>query len=171
MHLTLSRSDELVDTFPECPDSVAPVFDFLPMEDKSFFILAKEDGSFLQGVWNDPDGVYFESHDADSEVFSSSVNCVSIAIAKDITAAYRKLNPEWRRFCEWVDEDSPESLDHESAGWMGHFDGVALRQVLETLERNKIPCAAAPDQGAFLVQVPPEHDASARRIIDGLFSV
>lgn len=171
MQLTLSRNDQLIDSFPECPESVDPVFDFLPMEDKSFFILTKDDGSFLQGVWNDPDGVYLESHDAESDVFSSSANCVSIEIAKNITSAYRKLNPQWQRFCEWVHNESQESLEHESVGWMGHFDGVALRQVLQALEQNNIPCGAMPDKGTFIVQVLPEHHANARHVIDELFAV
>lgn len=171
MQLTLSRNDQLIDFFPECPESVAPVFEFLPMEDKSFFILAKDDGSFLQGVWNDPDGVYLESHDAVSEVFSSSASCVSIEIAMNVTSAYRKLDPEWQRFCEWVHDETTESLEHESIGWMGHFEGVALHQVLQALERNNIPCGAMPDKSSFIVQVPPEHDANARRVIDELFSV
>jgi len=54
---------------------------------------------------------------------------------------------------------------------MGHFHGVALHQVLQALEQNNIPCGAMPDEGNFVVQVPPEHHANARQVIDGLFSV
>ena len=169
---TRNRMRLHISTIPEpileIPDDLTPLLTVLAPLEGAFFELVKAEHTYLRGDRVDHDRFLLQFSEPSMEGYREYKTPVESTSAALIANHYASGAPDWLDDQHW---DLVITTGGDDSAALGFFDGIALRLVINALERNELDVRVEPLENGFLVFTTEEHAPEAKQLIAGLFPV